>query len=123
MNDLDTKKMQQMFAALGGNWEEFSQTPLCKGIMDERPSISMLNDQDHSKDTVKYFDDDDECFDEFRNIIHYWRAASQKDKAIKLDFPKGEYWFNEESGKREYDPGNYLLVFKGKKRIRMYCMS
>lgn len=123
MKDFDEKKMKQLFAALGGNWEEFSNSPLGKGIIDGRPSISMTDDEDPSKDCVKYFKDDDECFDEFRKIIYYWNEACKKDHSYSMEFPKGEYWYNEESGKEEYDPGNYLLVFKGNKRIRMYSMT
>lgn len=121
--EFEDEKMKQLFAAMCADFEDFTKTALGQGIVDGRPSISMTDDEDPSKDCVKYYADNDECFDEFRKIIYYWGGAAKKDKSISLEFPKGEYWYNEESGNKEYDPGNYLLVFKGDDRIRMYCMT
>ena len=118
----EEEKMKQLFAALGGRWEEFSNSPLGKGIIDGRPSISITNDEDPSKDCVKYYKDDDECVFEFCKIIKYWDDAAVNDSSYKIDFPKGRL-FKGKSGETAFDPGNFLLVFKGDKRIRMYCMT
>ena len=121
MKQIDELKMKQLFASIGGNWEEFSKTAMCKGIMDNRASISMTDFEKPSKDKVQYFDDDDSCFDEFRNIIYYWHTAAEKDKSYSVEFPKGEYYF--ENGQKMFDPGNYILVYRNDKQIRMYVMS
>ena len=68
--------------------KEFKKTPLCQGIFDERPSISMTDYKNSANDKLRFFDTEDACKDEWNEILHYWELAAAKDNHFRLYMPK-----------------------------------
>ena len=105
--NVDEAKMRKLFAMLGGNYDEFKNTPLCQGIFDERPSISMTDYKNSANDKLRFFDTEDACKDEWNEILHYWELAAAKDNHFRLYMPKPYF----------------LEVFNRGKKYRLYRLN